>query len=165
MFSNFCSPSVPVAVAARSSLATADAASFVVPAEIMRVLERVPCDGRDFERLATGLCQARHGRRIVPGSSLARPRQIRNTPSVPARHQSALTSTTASAMPRCQPTEAFDEGRQRHRQLALFPADREAPAPTSTRTIVAADALYEQLQLDRLALVWSEHQLRKRPVG
>ena len=52
-------------MAARSSLATADAASFVVPAEIMRVLERVPCDGRDFERLATGLCQARHGRRIV----------------------------------------------------------------------------------------------------
>jgi hypothetical protein len=29
--------------------------------------------------------------------------------------------------------------------------------------IAAADALYEQLQLDRLALVRSEHQLRKRP--
>jgi hypothetical protein len=37
------------------------------------------------------------------------------------------------------------------------------PAPTSTCPIASADALYEELQLDRLALVWSEHQLRKRP--
>jgi hypothetical protein len=43
-------------------------ASFVGPAEIMRVndrldvLERVPRDGRDFGHLSPNLCQARYGR-------------------------------------------------------------------------------------------------------
>jgi transposase len=67
----------------------------------------------------------------------------------------------------CQLIEAFDEGSQRHRQLALFPADREVPASAGGYGVqVRLDAmklhrprqwgacwltcyLYEQLQLDR----------------
>jgi Transposase DDE domain len=67
----------------------------------------------------------------------------------------------------CQQIEAFDEGSQRHRQLALFPADREVPAcakgygvqvrldgmelhrPRQWGACWLACQLYEQLQLDR----------------
>jgi transposase len=67
-------------------------------------------------------------------------------------------------------TEAFDEGSQRHRQLALFPADREIPAcadgygvqvrldamelhrPRQWGACWLACQLYEQLELDRF---WS----------
>jgi transposase len=70
----------------------------------------------------------------------------------------------------CQLIEAFDEGSQRHRQLALFPADREVPKSADGYGVqVRLDAmelhrprqwgacwlacqLYEQLQLDRF---WS----------
>jgi transposase len=70
----------------------------------------------------------------------------------------------------CQLIEAFDEGSQRHRQLALFPADREVPAcadgygvkvrldamelhrPRQWGACWLACQLYEQLQLDRF---WS----------
>ena len=66
--------------------------------------------------------------------------------------------------------EAFDEGSQRHRQLALFPADREVPAcadgygvqvrldamelhrPRQWGACWLACQLYEQLELDRF---WS----------
>jgi hypothetical protein len=66
--------------------------------------------------------------------------------------------------------EAFDEGSQRHRQLALFPADREAPEcadgygvqvrldamelhrPRQWGACWLACQLYEQLELDRF---WS----------
>jgi hypothetical protein len=40
--------------------------------------------------------------------------------------------------------EAFDEGSQRHRQLALFPADREVPA--------CADGYGVQVRLDAMEL-------------
>ncbi|HEY2541092.1 MAG TPA: IS1634 family transposase [Stellaceae bacterium] len=67
----------------------------------------------------------------------------------------------------CHQIEAFDEGSQRHRQLALFPADREVPAcangygvqvrldgmelhrPRQWGACWLACQLYEQLQLDR----------------
>jgi len=67
----------------------------------------------------------------------------------------------------CELIEAFDEGAQRHRQLALFPADREVPAyaaghgvqvrleamelhrPRQWGACWLACALYEQLELDR----------------
>jgi transposase len=70
----------------------------------------------------------------------------------------------------CQLIEAFDEGSGRHRQLALFPADREVPASADGYGVqVRLDAmelhrprqwgacwlacqLYEQLELDRF---WS----------
>ena len=70
----------------------------------------------------------------------------------------------------CQLIEAFDEGSRRHRQLALFPADREVPAcadghgvqvrldamelhrPRQWGACFLACRLYEQLQLDRF---WS----------
>src|SRR5215472_6287451 len=66
--------------------------------------------------------------------------------------------------------ETFDEGNQRHRQLALFPADREVPAcvdgygvqvrldamelhrPRQWGACWLACGLYEQLELDRF---WS----------
>src|ERR1700746_3475541 len=71
----------------------------------------------------------------------------------------------------CQSIEAFDEGSRRHRQLALFPADREVPAcahgygvqvrldamelrgPRQWGACWLACQLYEQLELDRF---WSE---------
>jgi transposase len=71
----------------------------------------------------------------------------------------------------CQSIEAFDEGSRRHRQLALFPADREVPASADGYGVqVRLDAmelhrprqwgacwlachLYEKLELDRF---WSE---------
>jgi hypothetical protein len=71
----------------------------------------------------------------------------------------------------CQTIEAFDEGSRRHRQLALFPADREVPACADGHGVqVRLDAmelhrprqwgacwlacqLYEQLELDRF---WTE---------
>jgi transposase len=71
----------------------------------------------------------------------------------------------------CQLIEAFDEGSQRHRQLALFPADHEVPAcadgygvqvrldamelhrPRQWGACWLAGQLYEQLELDRF---WSE---------
>jgi transposase len=71
----------------------------------------------------------------------------------------------------CQQIEAFDEESQRHRQLALFPADREIPQradgygvqvrldamelhrPRQWGACWLACQLYEQLQLDRF---WSE---------
>jgi transposase len=71
----------------------------------------------------------------------------------------------------CQLIEAFDEGSRRHRQLALFPADREVPASANGYGVqVRLDAmelhrprqwgacwlacqLYEQLELDRF---WTE---------
>jgi Transposase DDE domain len=67
----------------------------------------------------------------------------------------------------CELIEAFDEDTQRHRQLALFPADREVPAyaaghgvqvrleamqlhrPRQWGACWLACALYEQLELDR----------------
>jgi transposase len=67
----------------------------------------------------------------------------------------------------CQLIEAFDEGSRRHRQLALFPADREVPAcadgygvqvrldamelhrPRQWGACFLACQLYEQLELDR----------------
>jgi Transposase DDE domain len=67
----------------------------------------------------------------------------------------------------CHQIEAFDEGSQRHRQLTLFPADREVPAcangygvqvrldgmelhrPRQWGACWLACQLYEQLQLDR----------------
>jgi len=67
----------------------------------------------------------------------------------------------------CELIEAFDEGAQRHRQLALFPADREVPAyaaghgvqvrleamelhrPRQWGACWLACALYEQLEFDR----------------
>jgi len=70
----------------------------------------------------------------------------------------------------CQLIEAFDEGSRRHRQLALFPADREVPAsadgygvqvrldamelhrPRQWGACFLACQLYEQLELDRF---WS----------
>jgi hypothetical protein len=70
----------------------------------------------------------------------------------------------------CQLIEAFDEGSRRHRQLALFPADREVPAcadgygvqvgldamelhrPRQWGACWLACQLYEQLELDRF---WS----------
>jgi len=70
----------------------------------------------------------------------------------------------------CQLIDAFDEGSQRHRQLALFPADREVPAcaegygvqvrldamelhrPRQWGACFLACQLYEQLNLDRF---WS----------
>ena len=70
----------------------------------------------------------------------------------------------------CQLIEAFDEGSQRHRELALFPADREVPAcadgygvqvrldamelhrPRQWGACWLACQLYEQLDLDRF---WS----------
>ncbi|MGP0095072.1 MAG: IS1634 family transposase [Xanthobacteraceae bacterium] len=70
----------------------------------------------------------------------------------------------------CDLIEAFDEGAQRHRQLALFPADREVPAYAAGHGVqVRLDAmelhrprqwgacwlacqLYEQLELDQF---WS----------
>src|SRR5262249_38372938 len=70
----------------------------------------------------------------------------------------------------CRLIEAFDEGSQRHRQLALFPADREVPAcadgygvqvrldamelhrPRQWGACWLACQLYEQLELDRF---WS----------
>jgi hypothetical protein len=70
----------------------------------------------------------------------------------------------------CQLIEAFDEGSRRHRQLALFPADREVPAcadghgvqvrldamelhrPRQWGACCLACQLYEQLGLDRF---WS----------
>lgn len=70
----------------------------------------------------------------------------------------------------CQLIEAFDEGSRRHRQLALFPADREVPAsadgygvqvrldamelhrPRQWGACWLAGQLYEQLELDRF---WS----------
>jgi transposase len=70
----------------------------------------------------------------------------------------------------CQLIEAFDEGSRKHRQLALFPADREVPASADGYGVqVRLDAmelhrprqwgacwlacqLYEQLDLDRF---WS----------
>src|SRR3984893_6845818 len=73
----------------------------------------------------------------------------------------------------CQLIEAFDEGARRHRQLALFPADREVPPHAEGHGVqVRLDAmelhrprhwgacwlacqLYEQLELDRF---WS-HRL------
>jgi transposase len=71
----------------------------------------------------------------------------------------------------CQLIEAFDEGSRRHRQLALFPADREVPAcangcgvqvrldamelhrPRQWGACFLACQLYEQLELDRF---WTE---------
>jgi transposase len=71
----------------------------------------------------------------------------------------------------CQTIDAFDEGSRRHRQLALFPADREVPACADGHGVqVRLDAmelhrprqwgacwlacqLYKQLELDRF---WSE---------
>jgi transposase len=71
----------------------------------------------------------------------------------------------------CQTIDAFDEGSQRHRQLALFPSDREVPTCADGHGVqVRLDAmelhrprqwgacwlacqLYEQLELDRF---WSE---------
>jgi transposase len=71
----------------------------------------------------------------------------------------------------CQTIDAFDEGSQRHSQLALFPADREVPACADGHGVqVRLDAmelhrprqwgacwlacqLYEQLELDRF---WTE---------
>jgi transposase len=71
----------------------------------------------------------------------------------------------------CQQIEAFDEGSRRHRQLALFPADRAVPAcaegygvqvrldamelhrPRQWGACFLACQLYEQLELDRF---WSE---------
>jgi transposase len=71
----------------------------------------------------------------------------------------------------CQLIEAFDEGSRRHRQLALFPADREIPAgaegcgvqvrldamelhrPRQWGACWLACQLYEQLELDRF---WTE---------
>src|SRR5579864_4214307 len=71
----------------------------------------------------------------------------------------------------CQLIEAFDEGSRRHRQLALFPADREIPAnadgygvqvrldamelhrPRQWGACWLACQLYEQLGLDRF---WAE---------
>jgi Transposase DDE domain len=71
----------------------------------------------------------------------------------------------------CQTIDAFDEESQRHRQLALFPADREVPAcadghgvqvwldamelhrPRQWGACWLACQLYEQLELDRF---WSE---------
>jgi hypothetical protein len=68
----------------------------------------------------------------------------------------------------CQLIEAFDEGSRRHRQLALFPADRGVPAcadgygvqvrldvmelhrPRQWRACFLACQLYEHLELDRL---------------
>jgi hypothetical protein len=44
----------------------------------------------------------------------------------------------------CQQIEAFDEGSRRHRQLALFPADREVPA--------CADGYGVQVRLDAMEL-------------
>jgi transposase len=44
----------------------------------------------------------------------------------------------------CQSIEAFDEGSRRHRQLALFPADREVP--------VCADGYGVQVRLDAMEL-------------
>jgi Transposase DDE domain len=70
----------------------------------------------------------------------------------------------------CQLIEAFDEGSGRHRQLALFPADREVPGsadgygvqvrldamelhrPRQWGACFLACQLYEQLELDRF---WS----------
>jgi len=70
----------------------------------------------------------------------------------------------------CQLIDAFDEGSRRHRQLALFPADREVPAcaegygvqvrldamelhrPRQWGACFLACQLYEQLNLDRF---WS----------
>jgi len=70
----------------------------------------------------------------------------------------------------CQLIDAFDEGSQRHRQLALFPADRQVPAcaegygvqvrldamelhrPRQWGACFLACQLYEQLNLDRF---WS----------
>jgi transposase len=71
----------------------------------------------------------------------------------------------------CQTIDAFDEESQRHRQLALFPSDREVPAfadghgvqvrldamelhrPRQWGACWLACQLYEQLELDRF---WSE---------
>ena len=71
----------------------------------------------------------------------------------------------------CQLIEAFDEGSRRHRQLALFPADREVPAcadghgvqvrldamelhrPRQWGACFLACQVYEQLELDRF---WTE---------
>jgi len=71
----------------------------------------------------------------------------------------------------CQLIEAFDEGSRRHRQLALFAADREVPAcakgygvqvrldamelhrPRQWGACFLACQLYEQLELDRF---WTE---------
>src|SRR5215471_3536941 len=76
-------------------------------------------------------------------------------------------SMTASARPWCQQIEAFDEGSRRHRQLALFPADRAVPAyadgygvqvrldamelhrPRQWGACFLACQLYAQLELDR----------------
>jgi len=78
----------------------------------------------------------------------------------------------------CQLIEAFDEGSQRHRQLALFPADREVPKSADGYGVqVRLDAmelhrprqwggcwlacqLYEQLELDRFwsARLWDSRQ-------
>ena len=44
----------------------------------------------------------------------------------------------------CQLIDAFDEGSRRHRQLALFPADREVPA--------CADGYGVQVRLDAMEL-------------
>jgi len=78
----------------------------------------------------------------------------------------------------CQLIEAFDEESQRHRQLALFPADREVPKSADGYGVqVRLDAmelhrprqwggcwlacqLYEQLELDRFwsARLWDSRQ-------
>jgi hypothetical protein len=50
----------------------------------------------------------------------------------------------------CQSIEAFDEGSQRHRQLALFPVDREVPA--------AAHGYGVRVRLDAMEL----HRPRQR---
>jgi hypothetical protein len=69
---------------------------------------------------------------------------------------------------RCRLIEAFDEGSRRHRQLALFPADREVACADGYGVQVRLDAmqlhrprqwgarwlacqLYEQLELDRFS--------------
>jgi transposase len=77
----------------------------------------------------------------------------------------------------CQSIEAFDESSRRHRQLALFPADREVPACANGYGVqVRLDAmelrrprqwgacwlachLYEKLELDRF---WSARLLNSR---
>jgi hypothetical protein len=79
----------------------------------------------------------------------------------------------------CQVIEAFDENSRRHRQLVLFPADREVPAcadgygvqvrldamelhrPRQWGACWLASNLYEKVELDRF---WSE-RLPDSPKG
>ena len=92
-------------------------------------------------------------------------------------------STTASNEAWCRAIEAFDEGSGRHRQLALFPADRAVPdhakgygvqvrldamelhRPRQWGACWLACHLYEQLELDRFFAPLLAELRARAPVG